>query len=282
MLRPIFRAAFEPFAGRDPMAAELVFGILAGIVLALSFWLFADRAAIRALRKRLWSHVLEVRLFGDEPALAFGTLVRTLKTNVLLLGHALPPLVLAAPVVALAAFHLSDFFARTPLAAGADAVLTVRLRGPVDPLPPVELHTPPWIDVDAPPVHILAEREVSWRLRATGPNLGLCYISLPGETVSKELDARPGPRYSGTVRAAGWAEALLDPAESRLPDGPVERIWISQLPAPLIWAGVTMDWWEWFAGIAAFAAWVFSIPLARRPGPRLLHLLFHRLQLAVA
>ncbi len=259
------------------MAAALVFGVLAGMVLALSFWLFADHAAIRTLRKRLWSHVLALRLFGDEPAVAFGTLLGTFKTNALLLGHALPPLAIAAPVLALAAFHLSDFFARTPLETGSDAVLTVKLRSPAEPLPMVVLQTPSWVEVDSPPVRIASEGEISWRLRANEPKLGICYISLQGETVGKELDARPGPRYSGTVRARSWTDALLHPAESRLPDGPVERIWISQGPSPLTCAGVTMDWWEWIAAIASIAAWVFSLLLARMRGPRLLHLLFHRL-----
>jgi hypothetical protein len=254
-----------PFAGRDKMAAAAAAGILAGIVLALSFRLFTGHAAIRTLRRKLWAHVLELRLFGDDPALAFGSLLRISKTNALLLGHALPPLAIATPVVALLTVPLTDFFARTPLQTGGDAVLTVRLRPARDrAMPPVELQTPAWVEVDAPPVHVPAAREISWRLRATAPKLGLCRISVAGETITKELDARPAPRYSGTVRSTAWADALLHPAESRLPAGPVERIWISPVPAPLRFAGLTMEWWEWLAAIAGVTAW-------------LLHFLFHRL-----
>jgi hypothetical protein len=142
---------------------------------------------------------------------------------------------------------------------------------------PVELRTPSWVEVDAPPVHVPAAREISWRLRATAPNIGLCQISVAGETVTKELDARPAPRFSGTVRSTAWADALLHPAESRLPEGPVERIWISPVPAPLRFAGLTMEWWEWLAAIAGGTAWLLSILLARLRRPRLLHFLFHRL-----
>jgi hypothetical protein len=287
-------------------------GILAGTVLALSFWLFMDRAAVRTLRRKLWAHVLELRLFGDDPVLAFGSLVRISKTNALLLAHALPPLAIAAPVLVLLTVPLTDFFTRTPLQTGGDAVLTVRLRrvgdGPppgelrhvgdvaptvgmhaaadgalpgarpaADALPSVELQTPPWIEVDAPPVHVPAAHEIAWRLRATAPKLGLCRISVAGETVTKELDARPAPRYSSTVRSTAWADALLHPAEGRLPAGPVERIWISPVPAPLRFAGVTMEWWEWLAAIAGLTAWLLSIPLARLGRPRLFHFLFHRL-----
>ena len=307
------------------MIAAAVAGIVAGIVLALSFRLFTGHAAVRTLRRKLWAHVLELRLFGDDPALAFGSLLRISKTNALLLGHALPPLAIAAPVLALLTVPLGDFFTRTPLQTGGDAVLTVRLRpggdrapmvelhnaGEATPpvevgraadgalaaqprpaadspspaqrhragegavaagmgragdgaLPPIELQTPAWVEVDAPPVHVPAAREISWRVRATAPRLGLCRISVAGETVTKELDARTEPGFSSTVRSAAWADALLHPAERRLPEGPVERIWISPVPAPLRFAGVTMEWWDWVAAIAGVTAW-------------LLHFLFHRL-----
>jgi len=258
------------------MLAAAVFGALAGIVLALSFWLFTNHEAVRTLRRRLWAQVLALRLFGEEPWLVFGILLRTFAINALLIAHALPPLLIAAPAVALLAVHLNEFFTRTPLETGRDAVLTVRLRAS-DWNAPAELQTPAFVEVDAPPVRIPAAREISWRLRATAPRMGLCRISAAGETVSKELDARPWPRYCGRVRSTAWADSLLHPAEGRLPDGPVERVWISPVPAPLTWAGLTMDWKEWSAAAASVTAWLLSIPLARVRPPRLLHFLFHRL-----
>jgi hypothetical protein len=226
------------------MAAAAIFGILAGVVLALSFRLFANHAAIRTLRRKLWAHVLELRLFGEDPALAFGSLLRIFKTNALLLAHALPPLAAAAPLVILLALPVKNFCTRTPLEMGRDAVLTVRLRPAFRALP-VELRTPAWIAVDAPPVHIPQAREISWRLRA------------------KASGARP--------------DVLLRFVQSRLPRGAIERVWISPLPAP--------PWLEWFAAAACLTAWLASLALARlrpprrapRPSPPSLPLLFGRL-----
>jgi hypothetical protein len=242
------------------MGAVLLFGGLAGVVLALSFRRFANHAAIRRLRRRLWAHVLELRLFGEEPALAFGSLWGTAQTNLRLLAHALPPLLIAAPVIGLLAVPLSEFFTRTPLQTGGDTVLTVRLRRDAE----VRLQTPSWVVVDAPPVHIPAAREISWRLRATAAKVGRCTISAAGETVAKELDARPGLHYSGAVRSTSWTDWLLHPAESRLLDGPVERVWISPVPAPLRCAGLTLDWGEWFAAMASVTAWLLHF-FFRRP-----------------
>lgn len=262
MLRGIFSSALEPFSGNGALAA-MAFGCVAGVVLAVSFRCLADPKAVRVLRSKLWAHVLALRLFGEEPGMALGSLLGIARINALLLWQALPPLLAAAPFLALLAVPLNGFLTRTPLEAGGAAVLTVRWRGALHAGAPVELRTPSWILVDAPPVHVPADREVSWRLRASAPRLGICRISIGPETVTKELDSRPGFRYSGRVRSRAWLEALAHPPEDRLPDGPIERIWITEEPAPLTWAGVTMEWEEWFAVAASLAAWLLSVSLRR-------------------
>lgn len=262
MLRGIFRFAFQPFSGNGASAA-VAFGCVAGVVLAVSFRWLADPRAARVLRRKLWAHVLELRLFGEEPGMALGSLLSIARINALLVSKALPPLLAAAPFLALLAVQLNAFYTRTSLQTGGAAVLTVRLRGALEGSAPIDLRTPSWILVDAPPVHVPAAGEVSWRLRATAPHPGVCTISVGGETVTKELDSRPGYRYSGRVRSRAWLEALVHPAEDRLPDGPIERIWITEEPAPLTWAGVTMEWEEWFATAASLAACLLSVWLAR-------------------
>jgi len=228
------------------MPPAVVPGAIAAAVLALSFRFLGNRAASRVLRRRLWAHVLELRLFGDEPALAFGGLLRILKTNVLLLAHALPPVAAAAPLVVLLAFAARDFSARIPLAAGEDAVLTVRLRGAS--AAPVELQAPPWVAVDSPPVHVPQAGETSWRLRAVAHGSAPCRISAAGESVTKRLDA--------SVRSSAWLDLLRHPVGKPLPHGgAIERIWIAPLPAT--------DWFEWFAVTASLGAWLFHFLLQR-------------------
>jgi len=233
------------------LAAAL--GCVAGAVVSLCFRLFAGRTAMQELRRKLWAHVLELRLFGEEPVLAFASLLGIVKINLLLLARALPPLLIAAPVVALIVLPLNEYFTRTPLGEGESAVMTVRLHPFVVP----QLQTPSWIHVDAPPVSVPADGEVSWRLRATAPSRGLCRISVGSESVTKQIDSRPGFHYSGHVRSRGWLDWLERPAENRLPAGPIDRIWIA--PAPSI-----DDWKEWFAIAASFTAWLLPLILRVR------------------
>jgi len=225
------------------MAAIVVGGILAGVLIALAFWRFTNHRAVRALRRMLWAHVFELRLFGEDPLLALRSLFSIVKTNVLLVARAVPPLAAAAPAVAVVMILLSQFLARAPLRTG-HAVLTVRLRRRVE---PVTLAVPEGFEVDSPPVYATAENEISWRLRAMRSVKAACRISAGEEVVSKALDRR--------VRVQAWREWLMEPGEARLPAGPVERIWISQ--------GLAAEWLGWFATVASVTAWLFHLLLHR-------------------
>jgi hypothetical protein len=232
-----------------------VLGIIAGIFLFLSFRKFANITAIRTLRRQLWGHLLGLYLFGDDPLLAVRSLYQLAKANVLLLAHTLPPLLIIAPFAALTIVHLNEFFTRTPLETGRPTVLTVRLRQPS----PVTLEPPSWIEVDAPPVHVAATNEVSWRIRARSARDGLVKLSIGNELVTKEVDARAAPRYFAKVRAASFAGSLLHPAEARLPTGPIESISLSQAPATIAFAGLTMHWIAWLASVSLTTAWALGL-----------------------
>jgi hypothetical protein len=244
-----------PLSGRRAIVSVAIFGFLAGIFLFLAFQRLANIAAMRILRRQLWGHLLGLYLFGDDPLLAIRSLFQLAKANLLLLVHTLPPLLVIAPFAALMIVHLNEFFSRTPLEAGGPTVLTVRLRQPS----PISLEAPSWIEVEAPPVHVVAANEISWRIRAKAPRQGLLKFSSGNEFVTKELDARPAPRYFAKARAGSFAGSLLHPAEARLPAGPIECISLSQAPASITWAGLTMHWIAWLAAISLTTAWTLGL-----------------------
>jgi hypothetical protein len=247
-----FRATLEPLAGRPAVLAELIWGALTGMLLFLVFRRFTNAAAVRTWKRKRSAHVLSLYLFGDDPALSLRSLGQIAKANAALLWHALPPLLIAAPFVAVIAVNLNEFFTPTPLADGGAAVLTVRLSSFQAPQPcDVSLQAPAWLHVDLPPVHIPAASEIGWRIRATSPGHGFVEIACNSERVTKEVDARSAPRYFAKLRARDLASSLLHPAESRLPDGPITRIAISE--------SLTAPWALWFACIASLTAWLPTV-----------------------
>lgn len=251
MIAGFFRATLEPFAGRPAMLAELVWGALTGMLLFFVFRRFTNIAAVRTWKRKRSAYVLSLYLFGDDPALSLRSLGQIAKANAALLWHALPPLLIAAPLVTAITVNLNEFFARTPLADGGAAVLTVRLQTlqRCD----VSVQAPAWLHVDSPPVHIPAESEISWRIRAMAPRDGFVEIGCAGERVTKEIDARRGPRYFAKLRAREVGLWLLHPGEGRLPDGPIDRIAIAE--------SLSEPWALWFACIASLTAWLPTVVL---------------------
>lgn len=244
MIGGFFRVALEPFAGRPPLATELVWGVLTGLLLFAAFHGFTNAAAMRAWKRRRSAQMLCLYLFGDDPALSMRSLGQIAIANGALLLYALPPLLIAAPFVAVIAVNLNEFFTQTPLADRGGAILTVRLTQPCD----ATIHSPAWIEIDLPPVHIPAAREISWRLRATAQRDGLLEIACGGERVSKEIDARPAPRYFPKVRERNFGAWLFHSGESRLPAGPIERVAVSE--------SLASSWFLWFVSIASLTAWL--------------------------
>jgi hypothetical protein len=234
----------------------MVIGIMAGAGIFLSFRKFADITAIRTLRRRLWGHLLGLYLFGDHPLVAIRSLFQLGRANLLLLAYTLPPLLVIAPFAAVTITHLNEFFTRTPLQHGKPTVLTIRLR---DPSLPVSLEAPSWIQIDSPPVRVSAANEISWRIRATAADQGLMKFSFGNESVTKQVDARPAPRYFAKTRSASLAGSLLHPAEERLPAGQIESISLSQSPATITCFGVTMHWIAWLTSISLTTAWALSL-----------------------
>jgi hypothetical protein len=256
VLRAFFRTVLLPLSGCEAILSVAVFGVIAGIFLFLSFRKFANIAAIRILRRQLWGHLLGLYLFGDDPLLAVRSLFQLAKANFLLLAHTLPPLLAIAPFAALMVVHLNEFFTRTPLEHGGPAVLTVRLRSSND---HVSLKAPSWIEVDSPPVHVTAVHEISWRLRATAARRGLMKLSIGNESVTKEVDTRPAPRYFAKVRAASFTGSLLHPAEERLPSETIESVSLSQTLSAITFGGLTMHWIVWLASISLTTAWTLGL-----------------------
>ncbi|MFN7919042.1 MAG: hypothetical protein U0Q16_03040 [Bryobacteraceae bacterium] len=106
-----------------PLAA--VCGLATGWVMKR----FSDRAEVDRTKRRIVAHLLEFRLFGEEPALvvrAQWEVARQCLRMVRLL--LLPAVVVAAPMLVLFPF-LEGVFGHAPVSRGQSTVITVRADG---------------------------------------------------------------------------------------------------------------------------------------------------------
>jgi hypothetical protein len=128
----------------------------AGIVSTLVFQWTTDRNAVRRATNLIVAHMLEFRLFLDEPGIVLQAQVGLLRANARLLRLMwIPALILAIPSILLIE-RLDAAYGRAPLRVGKEVVVSA--SGPVP-----RLNMPAGIAIESPAVH--SRGHVAWRIR---------------------------------------------------------------------------------------------------------------------
>jgi hypothetical protein len=225
-------------------------------------WVFgrmSDQKAIRRTRNRLKASLMEMRLFGDEPALLLRAQRDLLTGNAKLLALTLrPALILTPPLLLLVAF-LEPFYGRAPLPVGDPAILTVHLNQPIDPQAPVpKLEAPSGLAIETPAVRALSERELSWRIRPQQKLEGTLKVVFSNETLEKTITAGNGPGYASDRRASSWTDWIWYPGESRIQSQAVDWIEVRYPYAGVRWLGIELHWLIWLLVISMVTALLFK------------------------
>lgn len=221
----IIDLSFRLMRSLPPLAVLGVFAVLTAVLMLVVVRWTSDQKAIRRVKDRMGAHVLEVRLFPDQPRVVLRAYVTLLGNTVLYLRHSLRPLiVLAVPLLLLFA-QLDAYFGRTPVELDHDFLVRATFQN-VDLLASSMLHLPPGIELTAQPVHIPSEREVDWRLKAERPGTYDIRLVFPQNEISKQVVAGSGLTRVVPERIRGglW-QRLINPGEPPLSrTGLVEQI----------------------------------------------------------
>jgi choline-sulfatase len=155
---------------------------LCGAVTAFVFRRFSSSGTKQTVN-RILAHIMEFRLFLDEPRLIFKAQRDLLRENLCLFRQIAIPCLIAAPFFTLVIWQADHFYGRAPLPPGEPVVVTAHSD--------TQLHAPADLVVETPAVRIQRTHEVSWRVRPTRPFSG----TLPGIEI-------PWPRT--TVLGVSW------------------------------------------------------------------------------
>ena len=172
----------------SPFLTLIPLSLAWGGLSALTFRRFSNPRSLRAAVNRILAHVLELRLFLDEPKLILRAQRDLLRANVKLLqAIAIPTTLLAIPML-LAFAPLDDFYGYGPLTPGQPVIVTAKTTAP-----DIQLEAPSGVAVETPPVRALHAREISWRIRPQGPVTGPFTLTANGRPVALALEI-PHPR----------------------------------------------------------------------------------------
>jgi len=239
------QVAFLPPPSCLPLAGLCAVSAATGILLLLVFRYTSNQAGIGAAKERIKAHVLEIRLFKDDPLLVLQAQKAIVLSTLGYLKFTLVPLaVMLIPVVYLA-LHLDLVFGYHPLRPGEVTILGVTLAEGV-PLngPAVELTVPEGLTVETPSLRIGAKREVDWRVKAVKEGSFTLTIKVADRVFQKELKVGECLAQVTPERRRGASiERLWSPGESLLPpDSPVDAITVRYRPRTFELFGWETHW----------------------------------------
>jgi hypothetical protein len=224
----------------------VLISVACGLGVAWIFHRTADRTAVRAVRKRVYAHLLEFRLFADDPRLIFRAQLALIAENARLLGLLLPPLAISAVPLAWIALQLDAVYGTLPLPVGQAALVTAQMRADGT----ARLDAPPGILVETPPVHDFIDGQVSWRIRATEAVRGSLRLSLDGQAIEKNVSAGDRTVFLLRRRAHSFYQFLLHPEEPRIPTAGVAWVEVDYPKSE--------SWIFWFLALSTASALFFG------------------------
>lgn len=224
---------------------------------AAMLWVFrhtSNQRAIRAAKRRVQACLYEMRLFTDEPSLVWKAQIGLLSANARYLGLMLvPAIIMTVPMVLLFA-HLEAWYGLSPLPPGRATLVTVQMKTPLDTAASPGLAAPPEIAIETPPVRVIAERQVIWRIRPLAPVSGVLRIVISGGVVEKTIRAGAGLHHISDRRVSALWDLIWHPAEARLPAGNIDWIEIRYPAATMRWLGLDLHWLIWLVLFSMLSA----------------------------
>jgi hypothetical protein len=204
----------------------------------------SDQRAIKGVRDDINAHLLALKLFKDSTPVSLRAQGRILWGALRLFVLALVPILVMAVPVCLILGQLSLWYQARPLRVGEDAVVTLKLNGPVgSSWPDVRLRPTGAVAVATGPVRVFSSREVCWDVKAVERGEHRLEFDVGGKSCTKSLAIGDGFQRVSPLRPGWqWSDILLNPAEPPFrPESPVQSIEVDY-PQRSSWTSGTDLW----------------------------------------
>ncbi len=256
LLRALVAGYCGIFAGPGPMPGFVLLSIMIGIAMLWVVGKTSNQPALERAKKRMQAHLLEMRLFGDDPGLLLRAQKDLIVNNVKYVAHMLrPALFLAAPMVVLYG-HLDAVYGRRPLRVGEAALATAKmdLSGEAP-----RLTASAGVAVETPAVRVWPAGEVSWRVRAIGAGEAELTLQSRHGELRKNAAVGEGFGYVSQRRAGAWWERLfLAPGEDGYESTAIEWLEIRYPEREIGFGSWTTHWVVWFLLISILTAYLLK------------------------
>ncbi len=244
------------FEGLGPMPGFVLLSILIGIVMLWVVGKTSNQHAVERSKKHMQAHLLEMRLFGDDPVLLLRAQKDLVLNNFKYAMHMLRPMLfLTAPMVILYS-HLDAVYGRRPLRIGETALVTAKmdLSGATP-----SLTASRGFEVETPAVRVRPAGEASWRVRAVGEGEAELTLKSQHGELRKSAVVGDGFGYVPQRRARAWWQRLfLAPGEDGYESAEIEWFEIRYPEREIGFGPLTAHWVVWFLLISILTAYLLK------------------------
>ena len=259
LMNALGRFLLAPLMGNVPgWLSNTIVAAVMGVVLLIIFKYVSNQRAISRVRDDIKANMLALKLFKDSMAVTLQSQGRLFRGALLLLFHAVRPMLVMIVPVSLVLAQLALWYQARPLRVGESAVVIMKLAGDTDtPWPKVNLEPMPVAKVTIGPVRVLSKREVYWEIEASENGNHSLVFKVDQDRIEKEITIGQGFMPVSVERPGWhWTSILYNPREKPFtPDSAVASIKITYPDRPTRTSG-TNSWIVYFFIISIVAALV--------------------------
>jgi hypothetical protein len=230
--------------------ALIVVGIslVIGLLMVVVFGYTSDQKAIRVAKDQLKAHLLALRLFQDQIHVVLRSYARIIVATARYLRLTFRPLLFVIVPMTLLIVQIDRYLGSAPLRTGESFLVKAQMDN-TDSLNQATLQLPEGLTATAPPVHVLAENQVAWRVVAGKVGEYVVNVKVADQVFSKRVIVGSGlPRLSSVRLRGKFWERFFVSAESALPENKfVESINVQYPARNIAFAGIKWNWiWLFF------------------------------------
>lgn len=240
--------------------SNAIVSAITGVMLMIIFKYTSNQRSIGQVRDSIKANMLAMKLFKDSIVVTLQAQVQLFKGALLLLFHAIRPMLVMIVPVSLLLAQLGLWYQYRPLQSEEQALVIMQLNGDTnDPWPDVDLKPMAAAKITIDHVQVFSKRQIYWKIRAIEKGYHRMIFQVAQRQIEKELVIGDGfMRVSNRRPGWHWADIIRYPSEQPFgPDSLVRSISI-EYPDRLSRTSGT-DWWLiYFFGASMVFALVFK------------------------
>ena len=172
LLNRFFDVLWWPLSGTPRYLDIMIISAISALIFLVIFKKTSNQKMITRYKNRMIAHILEIRLYKDQPVLTLKSIIRIIWYNIVYLRYALPSLIVILPVLLIISIQINNRYGYMPMKVGNPFIIRVDMarRHTLD-IPNISQKiyctTSKGIEIETVPLVVASQPSIFWRARLT-------------------------------------------------------------------------------------------------------------------